>query len=526
MERLVRAALAATLSILLVAGGSLAFTQTTAVDLATLQAAPWTLSELDGQTVAATAGITAAFAEDGSLTGSAGCNTFSGTYTLSGSSLTVGPLAATRKACEQAVMDDENLFLDLLQNATTWAIDGGSLTITAADGGTLVFGGDTAEPAPFTGTAWVLTSVSGQDVPAGVTATATFADDATVSGNAGCNDYDGPYTLGGDQAIKIGPLAATRKACEADVMDVENSFLNGLEAATGMEVVGDTLTLTAPDAGVTLVLTASGGTTPTPSEAPASPAPFTGTAWGLVDLDGTPIDPATGISVTFGDDGSISGFGGCNQLFGDYTADGGSLTVSGLAATRKFCGQDVMDLESEIITGLSDAESMAITGDTLTIATTDGTTLTFTAGAAAPVPTEVPPPTNAPEPTAAPTEAPASAVPSDSAVVGPTWLLSTLMSQPMPTGIVNVTITFNADGTITGNGGCTDFTGTYTLSGETISIAAITPAEGTCDASFEQIQQGLLQVLPFMDTASVVDGELHLDSSFGIQSVWTDTSAG
>ena len=49
----------------------------------------------------------------------------------------MSPLAATRKACEPDVMDTENLYLNLLQSAATWSLDGATLTITATDGGVL-----------------------------------------------------------------------------------------------------------------------------------------------------------------------------------------------------------------------------------------------------------------------------------------------------------------------------------------------------------------------------------------------------
>jgi heat shock protein HslJ len=44
--------------------------------------------------------------------------------------------------------------------------------------------------------------------------------DGTLSGNAGCNEYSGPYTVTGNQ-IKIGPLTSTMMACSdpAGVMD-------------------------------------------------------------------------------------------------------------------------------------------------------------------------------------------------------------------------------------------------------------------------------------------------------------------
>lgn len=510
MERLLRAALAATMSTLLVAGTSLALTQAGPDDLATLQAAPWTLSELDGESIDPSAGITAAFSADGSLSGFAGCNTYNSDYTTDGAILTVGPIASTRIACDDAITLNENIFLDLLQNAGTWSLDGTVLTITATDGGTLVFGDDTSEPAAFAGTDWLLTSISGQDVPAGVAADAIFAEDFTVSGNAGCNDYSGDYSVDGE-SIVIGPLAATRKACEPDVMDVENAFLNGLEQVSTMAISGRTLTLSSADGSVQLVLTAAGGS--------SAAVPFAGTQWSVVDIDGEPAVAADGMTVTFGEDGTIDGFGGCNTMFGDYTIEGDALTVTGLAATRKFCDPDLMDREGLLIAILNDAQTATVDGDELTITASDGAELIFQAGGGTVV--EPTPEPTVPVETAAPTAEPTTGPVDATGIVGPTWILTSLMDQPMPVGIIDVTISFNADGTVTGNGSCTPFSGTYTLDGTSLSMADVA-ADGECtDATKGGIQDGILQVLPFIDTAEVIDGTLHLDSSFGISSEWT-----
>ena len=244
MERLLRAALAATMSILLVAGGTLALTQAGPDDLATLQAAPWTLSELDGQSIDASAGITAAFAADGSLTGFAGCNDYFGGYTTDGALLTVSPLASTRKACEQDVMDSESLFLTLLETARPRGRWTGppsrSPAVTVARSCSVVE--LRGQPAAFTGTEWAL-QASRARTPPGFGVTAIFSEDFSVGGFGGCNQYNGGYSVDGD-AIVIGPLAATRMACADDVMEVENAFLNAMEAVDLMAIDGQTLTLT------------------------------------------------------------------------------------------------------------------------------------------------------------------------------------------------------------------------------------------------------------------------------------------
>lgn len=64
--------------------------------------------------------LTARFSDDGHVTGSAGCNTYSATYTLDGTTLHVGPPISTRKACSSpaGVMEQETQFLHALERST------------------------------------------------------------------------------------------------------------------------------------------------------------------------------------------------------------------------------------------------------------------------------------------------------------------------------------------------------------------------------------------------------------------------
>lgn len=65
--------------------------------------------------------LTARFGDDGHVSGSAGCNHYSATYTLDGSALHVGPAIATRKHCESpaGVMQQESEFLHALEQSRT-----------------------------------------------------------------------------------------------------------------------------------------------------------------------------------------------------------------------------------------------------------------------------------------------------------------------------------------------------------------------------------------------------------------------
>ncbi|MFD5873822.1 META domain-containing protein [Streptomyces sp. NPDC060322] len=74
------------------------------------------------------------FGKDGSVEGSLGCNSFHGRATVSGSTLTFGPLASTRKMCPGPEMELERALLGVLEGRATYTIDHRSLSIEAKSG--------------------------------------------------------------------------------------------------------------------------------------------------------------------------------------------------------------------------------------------------------------------------------------------------------------------------------------------------------------------------------------------------------
>jgi heat shock protein HslJ len=80
--------------------------------------------------------ITATFADDGTLTGSSGCNTYQTAFALGRGSIEIEPPAATEMACAEpeGVMDQEAAYLAALPTAVGYRVDGGSLALVSADG--------------------------------------------------------------------------------------------------------------------------------------------------------------------------------------------------------------------------------------------------------------------------------------------------------------------------------------------------------------------------------------------------------
>ena len=72
--------------------------------------------------------------------------------------------------------------------------------------------------------------------------TAIFGEDGQLSGSAGCNTYNAPYTVDGDK-IKIGPAITTRMMCEQPIMDQETLYLAAIQTAATYKAAGSKLEL-------------------------------------------------------------------------------------------------------------------------------------------------------------------------------------------------------------------------------------------------------------------------------------------
>lgn len=108
------------------------------------------------------------------------------------------------------------------------------------------------------GTSWVLQSLDGNtqvgEALGGQPVTISFADETQVNGSSGCNGYGGSYESDTrDGSLLFSPLVSTLMACQEDIMAVEQSFFAALQAASGYEVSGNTLTITSNE--YTLVFT-------------------------------------------------------------------------------------------------------------------------------------------------------------------------------------------------------------------------------------------------------------------------------
>jgi heat shock protein HslJ/uncharacterized lipoprotein YbaY/uncharacterized membrane protein len=103
-----------------------------------LQRGRWQVVSIDGRDTPTRARPTLVFEKLGRFNGRA-CNSFSGSYQLSGEGLHFGAIVATKRACASPVGEQENALLAVLRGAVRHELgEDGSLTIETNDGHKLV----------------------------------------------------------------------------------------------------------------------------------------------------------------------------------------------------------------------------------------------------------------------------------------------------------------------------------------------------------------------------------------------------
>jgi heat shock protein HslJ len=203
------------------------------------------------------------------------------------------------------------------------------------------------------GTPWVLVSGLGLGEATGAAPSAMFQD-GTVAGSTGCNRFTAPFSVDGD-SLDIGVVASTRMACPPPGDAIERAYLSALDRVAGWSVDEGELSLSDADGGEVLRYAA------------ATPAgEWMVTAFIQGDAFASPI-VGTEITASFGPDGGLTGFAGCNTYTGTYETDGGGIEIPAPAATRKTCPAPagVMEQEAAYLAALPTAVRFRTDGGSL-----------------------------------------------------------------------------------------------------------------------------------------------------------------
>lgn len=206
----------------------------------------WVLARLDGAAVPDVPAVTLGF-EGGRLSGTDGCNRYTGTYQATTDRFTLGPdLASTKMACAPEVMATADAWNAALSSALAWRIVDGQLELLGPGGKRLAL--LVAQSGNLAGTHWKATGINNGNqavvsVLQDTTVTLAFDGDGRASGSAGCNRYTTQYSVDGT-SIEFGKSAATMMACaEPGVMQQEQDFFRALEIAQSVRIEGDRLEL-------------------------------------------------------------------------------------------------------------------------------------------------------------------------------------------------------------------------------------------------------------------------------------------
>lgn len=267
---------------------------------------------------------------------------------------------------------DRPLFLVTLAAALTIVL----VASACGDGGG---GASSSTPPPTTGGSggasglvgnWILSSYRQNAEPvdaATPAATLRFVADGSLQGFTGCNTFTGTWTLAGIDELTLALGAMTMAACpEGPLVFQERAVTTNLPQVGGYEVIGDSLTLKAPDGNI--LFTYNRG-----AEGVVGTWKVTGVNNGNGAVVGTTATEA--LSIQFSPDGTVSGNSGCNTFSGTYTASGQQLTIGQLASTLRACADpDVGAVEAQFLAALPKVASWEQSGQTVTLRDSTGAT--------------------------------------------------------------------------------------------------------------------------------------------------------
>ncbi len=100
----------------------------------------WIATTIGGTAVLPGTTIDASFADDGRMTGTAGCNRYSAPCTRDGERITIGPTVATRMYCgaPEGIMEQEAAYFAALERAAAVRFGPRTLALVDAGGAQLV----------------------------------------------------------------------------------------------------------------------------------------------------------------------------------------------------------------------------------------------------------------------------------------------------------------------------------------------------------------------------------------------------
>lgn len=209
-------------------------------------------------------------------------------------------------------------------------------------------------------TEWVAASIGGSPMVPQTRVTMRTSPRG-IGGYSGCNWYG----LRNDSGRTL--VEMTARGCRSDIQDQERRLVVLLPQAVRAVRRGDTLVLLdrVPSQLITFVRR---------HPAPVDPSQLIATTWRLTTSTSRFVD-SDSVWVRFGTD-SVSGFGGCREFDGTYSAESDRLRFTRIAMRALECAPERARVaEEHLTTVFSETEHFAIRADTLLLTTFGGDTL-------------------------------------------------------------------------------------------------------------------------------------------------------
>jgi heat shock protein HslJ len=341
------------------------------------------------------------------------------------------------------------------------------------------------------GTTWVMEAYLNSEgvlvgALSGSEAAAKF-EDGKVGGNASCNSYFGTYRFHGDNKLSVDIGGMTEMYCAPEeLMGQEGSFLAALDRAASYVIAENKLQIEDVSGREILVFSA------------LEPTPLAGTTWQLTGYNNgmggfASVLAGTEITAVFGGDGKLAGSAGCNNYATSYEISGENISIGPVASTMMMCPEPdgIMEQESAYLAALESVSTYTIEGKQLSLSNAQGqVVLGFTV------------------------REPTSLVGTEWQAIGYNNGREAVVSVIIGT---EITAVFGEDGTLAGSAGCNNYTTSYEVDDDAISIGPAATTRMFCgepEGTMEQESQ-YLAALQTAATYRVEGDRLELRTAEG-----------
>ncbi|MBK7709454.1 MAG: META domain-containing protein [Acidobacteria bacterium] len=210
---------------------------------------------------------------------------------------------------------------------------------------------ESRKPPVLAGRNWTLVSIDGTAVE---TPDLTLRFDGTSNrfGVRVCNQIGGRYEQDGAK-LKLTSMVSTQMACREPLDSTERRFQAALAKVDSVKTSGEKLLMLGGAATVLEFV---------------ERLALEDIRWGVTEIGGKKVVTSGDVPYIQLTKSALSGFSGCNQLFGKYTLNGSTLKFTELAMTKMACTEDgLMEIEFGMFNALEKADRFEIKNGVFTL---------------------------------------------------------------------------------------------------------------------------------------------------------------